>query len=258
MHNDIDIVPFYANKVGQYQQGRWSYDSEAITNLLEKTGLHSGAVVADIGAGSGMSSEPFVQAGCQVYAVEPGVEMRRTAEHVFAGRENFHSVDGRAEASGLPADFTDMIVVGRALHWFDQAKARKEFDRICKPGGWLAVIRISSEHQALVAARRGLERQEIGWNFGASKFHRHTEPLSYFFEDAGYSEISTPQVVAEAWPQFLGRLLSMAPAPGRDHALYESFEAEARKIFDRFQKNERLVIPAMTRIVFGHPFSHKG
>ncbi len=256
MHDEVDIVPYYKDKVHQYQRNRWRYDSAAITKLLEETGLHAGAVVADIGAGTGISSEPFVRAGCQVYAVEPGESMRRSAEQAFAGRQNYHSIDGRAEASGLPAAFADMIVVGRALHWFAQAEARAEFGRIAKPGGWLAAVRTSSEHQALKAVRSSLERPEIGWNLAASKFHRHREPLNYFFDKAGHQEISTAQVIIETWPQFLGRLLSLAPAPGRDHVLYDRFEAAAREIFDTYQEGERLVIPAMTRIAFGHPAGH--
>ncbi|WP_431217764.1 class I SAM-dependent methyltransferase [Puia sp. P3] len=52
----------------------------------------------------------------------------------------FVSVDGTAEATGLPDSSIDLIVAGRAFHWFDRAPTRKEFVRISRPGATVALI----------------------------------------------------------------------------------------------------------------------
>ena len=44
-----------------------------------------------------------------------------------------------AEASGLPAQSVDLIVVAQALHWFDSERFFVEARRVLKPGGLLAV-----------------------------------------------------------------------------------------------------------------------
>lgn len=254
MNSDLDIVPRFSSKAGTYQQYRWAFDRQVIKSLLEITALPYGAVVADIGSGTGLSSRPFVQMGCQVLGVEPNAAMRQVAEIYFKGESNYQSIDGRAERSGLADDFVDLIVVGRAIHWFSQAESRREFARISKRDGWLAIMAVKTEDEKLLAALRSVYRADCGWDVQASKYNRKVEPLSYFFDDAAYRELGNHQVVRETWPQFLGRLLTLSTAPNMDHVQYRRFERKLRDIFDIFQRDGELHIPISTQIAFGHPF----
>ena len=34
----------------------------------------------------------------------------------------------------------DLVSAGQAFHWFDRVEARREFARILKPGGWVALL----------------------------------------------------------------------------------------------------------------------
>ena len=53
-------------------------------------------------------------------------------------RESSYRV-GLAEASGLPADFVDLVTVAQALHWFDLDRFYQEARRVARAGAVLAV-----------------------------------------------------------------------------------------------------------------------
>lgn len=253
MSTDIDIVPRYSSRAEAYQQFRWPFDRQVITSFLAIAGLSSPAVVVDIGCGTGMSSLPFVLEGCEVVGIEPNSNMRLIAERVLGNQGCFRCTDGRAEATGLPDDFADLIVVGRALHWFDQPKARREFARISKLRGWLTVMAVACTDETLVAATRNLQSEASGWDTQAGKPSRLVERFEYFFDEEGCREIAGPRVIHETWEQFFGRLHTLSSAPDPSDPRHERFEQEAKYVFNAFRKGDKLVIPTSTRITYGHP-----
>ena len=52
----------------------------------------------------------------------------------------FRSINGTAESTTLSSHSVDFVTAGQAFHWFDRAKAKIEFLRILKPGGWIILI----------------------------------------------------------------------------------------------------------------------
>ncbi len=130
----------FADRVADYERGRPGYPA-AILDALEAAGaLRQGHQVVDLGAGTGLSSEPFLARGYAVTGVEPNEPMRRAAEIRLAEYPGFRSVSGRAEATGLPAASVDLLVAAQAFHWFDGAAVRAEALRIVRPGGHAALI----------------------------------------------------------------------------------------------------------------------
>lgn len=248
-----NIVPRYSAKAQAYQRYRWPFDRAAVRALMDQTGLDGSAVVVDIGAGTGLSSEPFLELGCEVYAVEPNEEMRQVASALVETYEKLTLLAQRGEQTTLPAHAADLIVVGRALHWLPQAAAREEFRRLSKPGGWLAVMAVKAVDEAYLAAVRSACEEEFGWDTRSSKGNRKTEPVGYFFDAAGYEQTAAPSIRRETWPQFLGRLLTMAPAPNEGDPGHDAFATRLRRIFDERQRDGLLEIPVITEILFGHP-----
>jgi len=106
----------------------------------EQLGLDAHHRVADIGSGTGFLSEPFLRNGNTVFAVEPNAAMRAAAEKALGKFPNFHSVDARAESTGLENSSVDFITAGQAFHWFDRVRCREEFQRILRPGGRVMLI----------------------------------------------------------------------------------------------------------------------
>lgn len=130
----------FRDRAHDYSRYRPKYPVELAAHLERVQLLPQRGVVADIGSGTGKLSEVFLERGYEVYGVEPNGEMRAMAEQAFQGQQQFRSVDGTAEATGLEAASVDLVTVGQALHWFALDAARMEFLRILRPGGAVAVM----------------------------------------------------------------------------------------------------------------------
>jgi SAM-dependent methyltransferase len=132
---DRDPASRYADRAADYAKHRPGYPDALRVALLAAGHLRPADDVADLGSGTGLLSALFLAAGCRVFAIEPGAEMRRQAEARFAREPRFVSVNGRAEATTLPDASVDLSAAGQAFHWFDQDAARTEFLRITRPPG---------------------------------------------------------------------------------------------------------------------------
>src|ERR1035438_6574300 len=127
---ESDPTKRFSSRVEDYIRYRPSYPEAIVEWLARECGLTPQSRIADIGSGTGIFSGLFLQFGCQVDGVEPNAGMRAAAERLLAAEPRFHSVDGRAEATTLPAGSLDFVTAGQAYHWFDPDPARAEFRRI--------------------------------------------------------------------------------------------------------------------------------
>ncbi|MEX1276977.1 MAG: methyltransferase domain-containing protein, partial [Bacteroidota bacterium] len=110
----------FSNRVENYIRYRPRYPEEVIRILEKEFGLTDESVIADIGSGTGISSELFLHNGYVVFAVEPNAEMRHAAERQFGSDPRFFSIAGTAEESTLEPASVHFVVAGQACHWFDQ------------------------------------------------------------------------------------------------------------------------------------------
>jgi SAM-dependent methyltransferase len=130
----------FAGRVADYERGRPGYPEALFDALVALAGLAPGAAVADLGAGTGLATEPLVRRGLRVFAVEPNAEMRAAAERRLGGSPGLAFVDGRAEATGLADASIDLALAAQAFHWFDAAATRRELRRVLRPGGRVALV----------------------------------------------------------------------------------------------------------------------
>jgi SAM-dependent methyltransferase len=122
----------FSGRVEDYIKFRPKYPYQLIVLLKDRIGLHDSYFVADIGSGTGISSELFINNGNKVFAIEPNKEMREAAELIFTGNSNFCSVDSSAAKSNLHGESIDVIFYGQAFLWFDIIKSKVEFNRILR------------------------------------------------------------------------------------------------------------------------------
>lgn len=130
----------FSSRVDAYQKYRPDYPQSLIEEISQQAGLDGSAVVGDFGSGSGIFTRRLLQAGFEVYAVEPNREMREAAELALAGEPRFISVAASAEDSQLESASLDLITVAQAFHWFNNDTAKQEFRRVLKADGRLALI----------------------------------------------------------------------------------------------------------------------
>lgn len=127
----VEKFPFYEG----YDRYRAGYPEDAIAQILD--GITANPIfAADIGAGTGIGSRQLANQGVQVIAVEPSVDMR----HGAISYNGVKFVEGTAEQVPLETASVDLVTSFQAFHWFDFAKSLKEFHRILKPNGYLALI----------------------------------------------------------------------------------------------------------------------
>lgn len=132
----MDSKAVFTGREGAYRRARPGYPQAALRAVIDGLGEPSGLVVADIGAGTGISSRAVADLGPRVLAVEPNESMRRVAEV----HPRVEWVDGSAERTGLGEGGADVVLCAQAYHWFDPEVACREFRRVLRPGGRLALV----------------------------------------------------------------------------------------------------------------------
>lgn len=137
---NLRTVERFSDRVENYVKFRPGYPDEVIELFRREMELTPDSVIADVGSGTGISARMFLDEGCIVYGVEPNDGMRAAAEEYLSGYERFHSRSGTAEDTGLDAESIDIVAAAQAFHWFEPKSTRKEFDRILKPNGYIALI----------------------------------------------------------------------------------------------------------------------
>lgn len=240
-------VQNFSGKAAGYAAHRWNYAPVAIEYIAQAAQLNAASVVADIGAGTGMLSEHFLGRVGRVLAVEPNAEMRAAAPV----EPTLTFVDGRSDATTLSPASVDLIAVGRAIHWFPPEATKAEFQRILKPGGWLAVLRIPCVDENLLAALDAVKTEANGWNTELVEVRRSQPPLSFYFGHDEFEQQRFPAFARESWQEFFGRLSSFAVAPAPSHPRFAAFRQAARDVFDRFRSGELLTVPLATELFLG-------
>jgi ubiquinone/menaquinone biosynthesis C-methylase UbiE len=243
-----DTTKRFSEQAGDYRRYRPGYPAAVITLLQKELGFSSGWKVADVGSGTGLSAELFLNHGNEVWAVEPNPEMREAAEEIYGQQPGFHSVAGTASATGLDQDSVHLVCSAQAFHWFDVEEAKAEFARILQPGGRIVLIWNERVHD--------------------DAFHQAYEALLYERIE-GYREINETKIDRTKIAQLLapqplqeqvldniqlldreglkGRTRSSSYCP-RSGPVYEQLMEELDLLFDRYQENGQLAFRYHTRV----------
>jgi len=227
---------------------------EAVAVLLEtECGLNASSLIADIAAGTGLLAELFLARGCKVIAIEPNQEMRAACEALVDQYPRLHCVAATAEATGLPTGSVDLITVGQALHWFDLKRARQEFSRILRPGGWCSVIynerRLSGDgfHDAYESLLRrfGIDYELV------KRQHLPQGQIEAFFAPCETRRATFPNEQQLTLEGLEGRIRSSSYMPKPGHPRYGAMQAAITSLFMKYQTNDRVRLEYECTISYG-------
>jgi SAM-dependent methyltransferase len=227
-----------------YARCRPSYPAAAVDHVISRCGLGSGSLLVDVGCGTGISSRQLAARGVPVLGIEPNADMRAQAEAEPPppGCPAPRYADGRAEATGLPDGVADAVLAAQAFHWFDTEAALREFHRILRRDGWVALVwNERDESDPFTAAFGGVIRSGRGAAALEASRGRSGEPLlvNPLFRDGSRTVFTHGQELDEDGA--LGRAFSASYAP-REPAEAEAFAAALREVFTRFQQGGRVVL----------------
>src|SRR3954469_19768589 len=105
----VDSKQRFSSRVANYVRARPGYPPGVLKLFRDEMLLTQTSVIADIGAGTGISAKLFLENGNTVYCVEPNEPMRQAAENFLSSYKGFRSINASAEATTLSDDSVDFI-----------------------------------------------------------------------------------------------------------------------------------------------------
>lgn len=127
------------SELAAHYDNRPDYSSDAISDLFAAIALSKDSTVVDMGAGTGMLTRHLHNYGCAVTAVEPNHAMRALAL-AKADLRSCRWLESKAEATGLPEQYADLVIFGSSFNVVDRTLALNEAARLLKPGGHFACL----------------------------------------------------------------------------------------------------------------------
>lgn len=252
--NELSPTTRFSDRVDDYVRYRPDYPPALLDWLQRELGVDCGWQVADVGAGTGISSKLFLDAGYRVTVVEPNAPMRAAAERWLYAHAGFAAVDGRADATGLPDASVDLVTVAQAFHWFDEAAARREFARILRPGG-LAVIWWNSRRLGGTPFLEGYEAllRDFGTDYGqVAERYADDRRMRAWFGDGYRGGARFAHVQRLDFEALRGRLLSSSYVPPPGHPRHLPMLQALRELFDACAELGTISFDYDTRIFAGH------
>ncbi|MGB7158184.1 MAG: class I SAM-dependent methyltransferase [Tepidisphaeraceae bacterium] len=249
----LDPTRRFSSRVADYVKYRPGYPPQLVDVCREEMGLTPASVVADVGSGTGISTELFLRNGNTVYGVEPNADMRLAAEQLLSSRHTtFRSVNGTAEATTLADGSVDFVVAAQAYHWFDKGAAEREFKRVLRPGGHVVIVFNDRKTDAspLLAGYDRLLRT-LGTDYKqVSKTTTSLEDLRNTFGVA-FARVAFPNEQRFDFAGLEGRAMSASYVPQPGHPSHDSFIAGLKNLFDAHQRDGQVIFEYETEVFFG-------
>ncbi len=249
----MDSLNRFSNRVDNYIKFRPNYPAEIISFLSKNGILNQQSVIADIGSGTGISSELFLKQGNKVFGVEPNKEMREASNRLLKGCSSFESLDATAENTLLEDNSINLIIAGQAFHWFDKEKCKAEFKRILKPNGTVVLM----WNDRKTDSTHFLQAYEDFIKMFATDYlqvnHKNIDEKIFnnFFGESNYKMESFLNFQYFDFEGLKGRILSSSYMPSEEHQDFNFMMSVLKKIFTRFQEKGKVTIEYDTKIYYG-------
>jgi len=247
----MDPTKRFSDRVADYIKYRPGYPEALVDLLVREARLTPDSVVADVGSGTGILSQRFLEHGYAVIGVEPNDEMRRAAERLLNEFPRFTSVAGRAETTGLPDGAVHLVVAAQAFHWFDPDAARTEFTRILLENAPVAIIWNDrrTDSTPFLTQYEALLRKFCPEYDAVAGRHCNPDTLARFFAHAPMQEAVFDNTQPLDWEGLNGRLLSSSYVPASGPAL-ERLLSGLRQAFDTHNDNGLVTFEYDTRVFY--------
>jgi SAM-dependent methyltransferase len=248
-----DATTRFSKRVNTYVRFRPGYPPALVDLLAREAALTSESTIADIGAGTGLLSTAFLNAGYSVIGIEPNREMRQAGDTLLTAHPQYRSLDATAEATTLPDHSVDLAVAGQAFHWFQVADARREWARILKPGGIAALI--WNERDITSPFMREVEDvvNTYATALDTDGYIREggRTRIDLFFAPSPHRLDEFPNTQQFGLEGLIGRIASCSYVPDETDPHYPEMSATLTRIFNRYQRDGQVTFDYRTKVYRG-------
>lgn len=243
----------FSDRVANYVRYRPAYPEAVIDALIETCHLDSKSVIADVGSGTGIFTQQLLDQNMRVMGVEPNLEMREAAESTLSSYPHFTSIDGSAEALGLPDQSVDLIVSAQAFHWFELTPTQIEFAPVLKKPQWVALIwnQRKMTHPFQKAYETMLQDHAPQYS-QVNHMNLSDEAIAQFFDARDYQVLTFDNAQVFDKEGFLGRMHSSSYVPKMGTPQCTQLIALAEKLFDAYQTGGLVSFEYDTHLYTGH------
>lgn len=123
-----------------YGRARPGYPPEVFDDLVALAGLAEGALVLEIGCGTGQATMPLAERGFRIVCVELGEQLAAVARRNLAGFAEVEIINADFETWDPGVERFDAVVAFTAFHWIDPGVRFEKTARLLSGGGALAVV----------------------------------------------------------------------------------------------------------------------
>ena len=169
-----DTQAYFDRVADQWDTMRKAFFGEGVRKAaVAAAQIRKGAIVADVGTGTGFLAEAALDAGARVVGIDNSDGMLDQVRRRFAGR-SFEARRGDTDALPLASGEADAVMANMVLHHApDPAGAIREMTRTLKPGGRLVITDADTHtHEWLRTEQHdrwlGFERADIARWFDAA------------------------------------------------------------------------------------------
>jgi SAM-dependent methyltransferase len=248
-----DATDRFTGRAGHYARHRPLYPAALLETLVADAVLRPGDLVADVGAGTGILSELLLRNGNAVVAVEPNASMRDGLAPLQRAWPSLRVTGGTAEATQLAQASVNIVVAGQAFHWFDPVPAKREFARILRPGGRIALV-WNVRDKTSTPFLRGYEAMldRYAPEYARLKAGPIDLPvLEAFFAPGGFEARNFPHHTVYDLAGLEGLLCSTSYAPQPGDASHASMRAELGRLFAANARDGAVTMQYQTQLFFG-------
>jgi SAM-dependent methyltransferase len=244
-----NTIERFSNRVENYVKYRPHYPREVLDLFRTEMNLQRSSEIADIGSGTGISAELFLENGNTVFGVEPNAAMRKAAENFLREFPHFKSIDGTAENTNLPEKSVDFVIAAQAFHWFNQEKTRSEFKRILRDKGFI-VLMWNERQLDSTAFLRDYEQLLIEFGTDYEKVRHDNldrEILRDFFQ-SDFSSKTFQNAQTVDFQGLKGRVSSSSYMPAETDSRFEPMIIKLQSLFDKYSESGKIQILYDTNI----------
>lgn len=134
---DNRFEKIFDNMAAVYDKVRPMYAEEIFRDIFRYKKIDENSNVLEVGAGTGKATRPFLETGCSVCALEPGITLAEIASERFRDFDNFSICMQTLQEYEHAMQF-DLIYSATAFHWIPEEYGYNRVYELLKDGGVFA------------------------------------------------------------------------------------------------------------------------